>query len=409
MKKSILIIDDQPQVLQTVHRYLQGMSAEWLIELTDNGKTALQMMALKPFDVVVCDLVMPGLDGTQFLNEVQQTYPQTTRIIMCWQTERSLLQRLFGVAHQYLFKPFDESTLINLLNGVLARSQLVNDDKLAGLVSQLKNVPSMPQIYVDLVREMRSENASLQRAGEIIAKDPGMTAKILQLVNSAFFGHRSGVSSPEEAAIYLGIETIKSLVLSLQVFSFFTRSQIKTFNINQIWQHSMATALLAKRVCMSIDSDMQMADEAFTAGLLHDLGKLVLAANLPVVYQEVLQICKQQSLNLADAERRKFGASHGEIGGFLLGLWGLPDSIIEAVSLHHNPGSAANQVIAPLTAVHVANALIHNPEEDVGSPPELDFDYLATLGLAHFIPHWNELLAESQESGQVSNKEMCLA
>jgi DNA-binding NarL/FixJ family response regulator len=226
MRKSILIVDDEPKVLQAIHRMLKGMEDKWLVAFAECGAQALQMMALQPFDVVVSDLVMPGMDGAQLLSEVMQRYPQCTRIVLCWNADQPQLSQLYGIAHQYLFKPCDAATLDNMLSNLFSRSEVLKDQKVKKVIAQVKTIPSLPTLYLDLQREMQSENASLETAAEIVSRDPGMTSKLLQLVNSAYFGLARKITSPNEAVLYLGVETIKSIVLSLQLFSFFDRSRI---------------------------------------------------------------------------------------------------------------------------------------------------------------------------------------
>jgi putative nucleotidyltransferase with HDIG domain len=410
MRKSILIVDDELKVRQALHRLLTNMGDDWNLAFAENGVQALQTMSMTPFDVVVSDLVMPGMDGAELLTEVMHRYPKTARIILCRDADRAALPCLFGIAHQYLIKPCDAKMLRDTLARVLMRGELLADEKLKSLVSQLKVVPSLPTLYVDLMKEMRSDTASLQKAGEIIARDPGMSAKLLQLVNSAFFGFFRKVANPEEAALYLGLETIKALVLSLQAFTSFDRFRIRACNLDALWNHCWETGVLARRIWSAESGDASMLDQAFTGGLLHDIGKLVLADNQPELYQKACLLAHQENMSLAQAEQQVFGVSHAEVGGYLLGLWGLPDPIVEAVAYHHSPAWSSNKGFAPVTAVHVADVLSHERPDKapVAISDPVDLDYLAACGLMERFASWQEMCWNALNQQEALSLEACL-
>jgi len=217
-----------------------------------------------------------------------------------------------------------------------------------------------------------------------------MTAKILKLVNSAFFGLGRQISSPAEAVSYLGMDTIKSLVLSIHAFSQFASARFGAFSIDALWAHSQNTAGLAKELARMENAEQKVMDEAFVAGLLHDTGKLVLASNFPQQYEQVLQAGRSGTLAALTAEENTFGANHAEVGGYLLGLWGLPVPVVEAIALHHQPGKGSHLVFSPLTAVHAANVLVnlHVIQNEASVSAELDLKYLGNLGLDSHVEHW---------------------
>jgi HD-like signal output (HDOD) protein len=353
-------------------------------------------MAARPFHVVVCDMGMPGMDATQFFSKVMQLHPQCTRIILCSPEDQPQLFRVFGLAHQYLFKPCDSPVLHDTLAGVFRRGDLPNSGQLKSFISRLRTVPSLPAIYTELVREMNSEEASLQKAGVILARDPGMAAKILQLVNSAFYGLRRRINSPEEAAVYLGIETIKAIVLGLKIFSQFKPEIIQSCNLSHVWDHSWTTGVLARRICQYEDCDMITLDQAFTAALLHDIGKLVLAANHPEIYRAAQLMARRKSVSQLECERAAFGATHATVGGYFLNLWGLQDAIVNAVSLHHCPAWTNQRGFSIVVAVHVANAL--SLSNGACSPPpecQIDEDYLISLGMKGRLAEWRDICSKA--------------
>ena len=232
----------------------------------------------------------------------------------------------------------------------------------------------------------------VEAVAAVVQRDLGMTAKILKLVNSAFFGLSRQVASPYEAVSYLGIETIKSLVLSLHAFSQYDASPLGGLLLEQIWNHSLRVADAAKDVAHFQGVRPKEVDEAFVGGLLHDTGKLVLACNFASDYAEILRLAETEDLNLTDAEQKVFACTHADVGGYLLGLWGLPVPVVEAVTWHHTPSVSLDEAFSPLTAVHVADVL--EQEEEMGAMAHLqtalDLDYLRRLGLEDNIAVWRD-------------------
>jgi HD-like signal output (HDOD) protein len=245
---------------------------------------------------------------------------------------------------------------------------------------------------------LKSEDPSLERAGEIVAKDIGLTTKILTLVNSAFFGLGRPIAHPSEAAVFLGTETLRALVLSLQVFSQFSQVQLKEFSVENLWKHSWATGVLARRLCEFEEADRATTDEAFIAGLLHDVGKLVLASNHPAQLEENIRQARQKRLTLWEQEYQAYNASHAELGGYLLGEWGLASGVVEAVAFHHRPVHARCQKFSALTAVHAANTLGRKGPGECGlNTQPLSLEYLRGLDLAERAEGWKQFFTEALE------------
>ena len=402
MKKRILFVDDQPNVLEGMGRMLRDMRYQWDMRFAVGGPDALGVMAAEPFDLVVSDMRMPVMDGLQFLTEVRAKYPNVIRVILSGYADQLLIMRSVGVAHQYLSKPCDAEMLRSTLTRAIGLRTLMADESITRLVGQMDTLPSLPALYSEIVQELQSSDASIRRVGEIIAKDLGMTAKILQLVNSAFFGIRRRVSNPADAATYLGLETIQSLVLSFKAFSMFP-TPVRDNSLTTIWSHSLATAALAKRIAEGEHAGKSEADESFTAGLLHDLGRLLLANNLPKQYGDVIRHAAVSGTAFSTAERAMLGTTHAEVGAYLLGLWGLPDPIIEAVALHHRPGDCTHKVFTPLSAVHAADALgceLQAIQRDSVPAQCLDLDYIAATGKGERLGEWRAWCLEAAMAGE---------
>ncbi len=399
--RRILFVDDEPNVLQGLQRMLRPLRNEWETAYAGNGQEALKLLAESSFDVVVSDMRMPGMDGAQLLNEVMKHHPQVVRIILSGHSDQQSILRSVGAAHQYLSKPCDADTLKNTVAQACGLRELLASKTLKELVAQMNSLPSLPSLYVEVMQELQSPDGSLQKVGQIIAKDVGMSAKILQLVNSAFFGLRRHVGSPSEAAIFLGVDTVRALVLSVNIFSQFDRAQLKNFSIESLWTHSSLTGALAKQIAKAEGAEPKTVDYAFMAGLLHDVGKLVLAVDLPDKYSQTLALAHAQKKPLSEVERETLGATHAEVGAYLLGLWGLPDPIVEAIAYHSCPSCCLDHKFSPLTAVHVANALEHEtrPANDEVAPV-LDMEYLSELRLTHRLDVWRDICQTARQEGE---------
>ena len=389
--KNLLFVDDDPTVLHGLQRQLYGMRAEWKMHFADSGPRALELMVTTPMDAVVTDMMMPGMDGGQLLLEVMGRHPNTIRIVLSGHADREAILRLVGPAHQYLSKPCNAEELHSAINRAFSLRNLLGNEQLKQLANCIHSLPVIPQLYKQLTEELLKDEPSVQRIGDIISKDIGMTSKIIQLVNSAFFGLPQPISNAYEAVMYLGLATVRALVLSLQVFKQFEQKNIKGFSIDGLAEHSWMVGVLAHRIAEAEHCDAKVNDQCFLAGLLHDIGQLILASGLPDQYANVLESARLHNQSIWEAEQTAFGASHAELGGYLLGLWGLPNPVTEAVALHHRPVVVAvGGGFSPVIAVHVANAFTH---DRTGTHPEwpgnkINMEHLAQLGLAERVEIW---------------------
>jgi len=212
--KRVVFVDDEQNVLSGLKRMLRSMRHEWDMQFFDNGIEALKSIEDKGCDVIVSDMRMPRMDGVQLLNSIREKYPRSIRIALSGQSDANMIYRCINNAHQYLAKPCDSDQLIATINGACALQDKLDDDKLKSVISNLESIPTLPESYEKIMAELQSDDPSLEAVGAIIETDIAMTAKILQIVNSAFFGLPRHVSSPAEAAMYLGIDSIKSLVVA---------------------------------------------------------------------------------------------------------------------------------------------------------------------------------------------------
>ncbi len=388
----IVFVDDETNVLEGLRRMLRPMRTEWTMYFCADAREALNLLARESVDAVVSDMRMPGIDGAQFLLEVKKQYPDIIRIALSGYSEQDLVLRAVRSAHQYLAKPCDAEKLKRTIERVKTLRTLLDKKPLRALVSSIDTLPSLPSLYRQIMEELESEDPSVKKVGEIIARDVGMTAKILQLVNSAFFGLTRHVSSPEQAVVLLGLNTIKTLVISTQIFSDFQEKGVPAERLDQLWTHSLNTAVCARTVAQKAGADSIIVDDAFMAGMLHDVGKLILFQAWPDKADAVLQRSEETGDPVWKSEEAVIGTTHGELGGYLLGVWGLPDNIVEAVAFHHFPERCPHREFSALTAVHAADLLdyaIHGGPPHQG-PNLVDTAYLQQLQCLGRLKEWKD-------------------
>ena len=393
MTKRILFVDDEPLVLDGLRRMLHALRSDWEMVFAEGGAAALAEMAQGPFDVVVSDLQMPGMNGARLLGEVKLRYPNTVRLALSGHADQDLVMQCVGLAHQYLSKPCEPALLKARIQQAGTLGQGLADPGVRHLVSRISCLPSLPSLYSELMKALESDHCNPELLGRIIGRDPAMTLKVLKLVNSAFFGLRREVSDPAQAVAYLGVDTVRSLVLAYGVFDQAGGLLTRSVSLEQIWTHSLKVAFGAKVIAGLEGLSRPAQEEAFTAGLVHDIGSLILARWSPTEYDDVISRTLEGVSNLEDVERDAFGATHSDVGAYLLGLWGLPEPIVRAVAWHHAPAWSEATEFSTLTAVHVADTLawaMERPHSFEAS--QLDEHHLKAIGRYHRLAAWTEPL-----------------
>ena len=386
LKTRVLFVDDEPLVLQGLQRMLRPMRDRWEMVFVESGAKAMDAMDQDPFHVVVSDMRMPGMNGAQLLAELSRRHPKTVRMILSGHADKNLIIQCVGTAHQFLAKPCEPEALKAAVARACGFEQSLKCERLKELITKMETLPSMPSLFHEIVAKLRDDNCSLDDVAALLASDLGITAKLLKLVNSAFFGLCRPVSNPMEAVSYLGFDTIKALVLAVNAFSCFEEAPRGPLNLDSLWKHSMQVGNWARAIARAENLPPAEVDECFISGMLHDVGKLALSVNLPGLYHEAVALASAERIPAHAAEDKIFGANHADAGGFILSLWGLPGRVVDAIAYHHHPSSSVLKSMGPLAAVHAANVFS-------GSDPfaELDQSFIAELGLQPNLEAWKSL------------------
>ncbi|HEV3332119.1 MAG TPA: response regulator [Bryobacteraceae bacterium] len=397
-KRRILFVDDEPLILEGLQRMLRAYRKEWDMTFVDGGDEALKALQENPTDVIVTDMRMPGMDGAQLLEHVKQRFPSVIRIVLSGYFEKDAGLRAVPVAHQFVAKPCDPVKLREAIERCCSLSVYVNDDNTRRLLGSIGELPSLSRNCASLMRALEDPEIPVNEISRIVEHDVGITAKVLQLVNSAFFGPSQEITNVRMAVSYLGLDVLKTLVLSAELFRTFRPScHAQGFSFEGFQEHSQ----LAARIVSHLPLPKSMASTAVVAALLHDTGILILSARLPQQFEQALSISLQEERPFYRVEAQLAGTTHAEVGAYLLGVWGLPNAIVDAVGRHHGPmvHSPVRPGLDILAAVYIADILSQEYPTHRGSVyPQahdtLDTDYLAQLGLADEIPAWRAMAAE---------------
>lgn len=392
MKKTILFVDDEPNVISGLRRMLRSMRKDWDMYFAQSGKEALDILAEKSIEVIVTDMRMPGMDGATLLEKVREQYPHVVRIILSGHSDKEMILRSARYAHQFLVKPCGTGHMKKTVERACHLRDTLRDENLLKIVTGIKALPSLPAFYFSILEELHSPEVSLKKIGDIIAQDVTMTAKILQFVNSAFFGLPQKVVSPHQAVTFLGLDTVKALVLYVNIFSTIKPSPGPGhISLPDLWNHSQLVGSLCRKIAASEISDRQVVDEACIAGMLHDIGKLVLL-DMPGYNRKVKGYRQEKGCSNLEAEYAVLGTSHAELGAYLLGLWGFPDTTVEPVAYHHCPSRELGTGFSLVSVVHGANALVkNNPYKGKVTYEFLDMGYIESRGLQGHLEKWGEI------------------
>ncbi len=389
----MLFVDDDRQLVEGLRDALRPFRRRWTMTFVTSAQDALDVLDDEPQDIVVSDLRMPGMDGATLLARVREDYPGTVRIVLSGQADLPTVARAAGVAHRLLVKPCEVDELTRVIARSCSLKEITERVELERRLAGASALPSPPRLYVELTEMLRTGEASVEDAARMVERDMAMTAKVLQLANSAYFCRRHPVSRVADAVAYLGLEALRALALSAETFKQFRiEPPIPGFSIDTLELHSCRVAHLAHLISM----ETSRADEAFAAGLLHDIGLLVMAAEQREALAQTIAISWRDGRPAHEVERERHGVTHAEIGAHLLALWGLPLPVTDAVAQHHD-FPAAGAPFDGVAVVYVANALIEELERPADAPPTagLNPDYARAAGLTPRIPHWREL-ARSQ-------------
>jgi HD-like signal output (HDOD) protein/ActR/RegA family two-component response regulator len=404
--KNVLFVDDEPFILKGYERSTEEYEGDWSVFFATSGREALDLMTQTPIDVIVTDMRMPGMDGKELLEQVSRQHPGIVRFVLSGNAENLMGLQFTNLAHQFLTKPCDLEILKKSIDQIFNMRQLLDNPQLTQLINGIRKLPSPPLLYNKLMKEIQSENSTSKAIGDIISQDMALTAKILQIANSAFIGMSNKIADPQRAVTVLGINTIKALVLSIHVFAEAESDSMPAISVEKLWRHSILVGSIAREIASESAKGQQFQNDAQIIGLMHDIGKL-LQLRLPDFAARLRAFTRDLTL---DEEYEIFGTSHAEMGAYLLGIWGLPIEFVEATAFHHTPAKLPGRDFNLGALVHIANGLyyMHTSSQPGNYHDHLDIQFLEQAGLSRDLDKWADIafeLIEKQNRGSETEGE----
>jgi putative nucleotidyltransferase with HDIG domain len=385
----IVVVESEARERARLEAAVAPLRGEWSVAFFPGPEQALAALCAEPTDLLIADFEAPGVGGAPLLRRVQDEHPEVIRFMMARPDDIEVARRTMQVAHQILAKPCEPVDLRESVVRACGLRRFLGDAELKRTVAGIGQLPVMPRTYQAVQRALEDPGASLREVGAIVEQDVTLCAKILQMVNSAFFGLAQRMTSVEDAVCYLGTDVIKGLMLMVEVFRDADVEALPAGCLEGLQRHSMLTARIARRLV----AGRELQQDAFMAGLLHDIGKLVLASRRPQEFARTLGESRALGLPFHEVELSHGAVTHAEIGAYLLGLWNLPYAVVEAVAHHHKPGRVPQGRFEVIGATHVAQYLAETVEEgaDVAAVRRLlDENYLGTLGVRGRLGEWSD-------------------
>jgi HD-like signal output (HDOD) protein len=388
MTRLVYVVDDQSAVLEAVLLLLESIDPTWRVRAFTSPAAALAAVKTEPPDLVLSDQYMPEMQGSKLLEEVRVAAPNAVRIIMSGYVDINALSTVIS-AHQYIAKPFDMLQIKDLIQRTFAARARMEHQGLQEVVTALRSLPSLPHIYYSLLKELGSEGCSVDAIAQLVARDAGLSTKLLQLANSPLFGRGSLVSSPFEAVMCLGTEMIKAVVLSQEPFRRYEQIERPEIDVPRLWNHCWQVAHLVQRICLERELPQAKADEAFLAGILHEIGKLILLDNFPQPFHEACQAARQARAPLTPFLTSTFHAAPAQLAAYLLELWGLPSAVIQAVSCQEHPENEPSRQFSLATALYIADQVAtRKSPPDSFAIPDWNAECLKALGCEPDLAVW---------------------
>lgn len=360
-KIKILFVDDEPGIVNGIKRMIRQLKNTWEIDYVLSGKEAIEFININSVDVVVSDLRMPQMDGAELLEYFLKYHPKTIRIILSGQADDSLTLKTLKTAHQFLSKPCPPELLIHTIEKIILSRSLIESESVVKIVNSIEDLPSLPELFIQIENELNSGSPSINKIAQLISHDISISAKILQIANSSFYGTYGQMTDLITAVNLLGFNVIKSMILYLRFHSFITPEISKYFSVYDIWKHSNDVAVLAKNIAEKEKVNSSIVKTAYSAGLLHDIGKLIF-----LKHPDIVNILKKNTNISYEKEIQLLNVNHAQAGAYLLNIWNLPNSLVDAVATHHVYQEYYPQSVTSL--VYYANLAINEETENISLP-----------------------------------------
>lgn len=373
--------------------------AEWKTVPVSNVDDLLSTLDRTDADVLIMPLGDNPAQALDLLHHVVEKHPGIVRVVLSGHLTPQQTARASELAHHSLPLDCQPQELITDISNSIHVTGLIHKPAVRDYITSLQALPVLPDVYEKLNNALSSERSNAREVAQVLEQDPVMAAKTMQLVNSAYFGLNREISRIQEAVTILGVRMIRDLVLTSHLFESYPQTDDwKSFSFKQIHQRSMAVARAAQHIARAAKADRHVQAQAFLAGLLHDFGILVLASHNPADYHRIISKASLMEQPVYAIEKLELGVTHAEAGAYLLALWKLPPRVVEAVLFHHFPKANPSEGFTPLTAVHVADALLPPATSVLGCDmsSRLSMSYIEKIGMEKDLDRWQLITADYQ-------------
>jgi HD-like signal output (HDOD) protein len=350
----ILLVDGDGNLLKAARQDFWQSHRTWEVLLAPTGAEAVAILSRDTVDIVIIDMHLPDMDGADLIHRVRECQPGAVRIALADHAMDEWLEKSEGDLHRIFIKPVEPSRLIGAVESLDIEDDETRVRAVRAFVGGLGRIPSLPSLYSELVALLQREDAGMGEVARLIRHDLGVASQVLKLANSVHCASGRPVSEIGQALAMLGMDSLKSLVLFRGLISGFDSPRPQGLDLEKLWFHSFQVASGTRKLAV-LEGETQLADLAFSVGLLHDVGMVVLATDPSGRYRAVLEQAQTSRIPLAILEHETYGVDHSQVGAHLLNLWGLPPEFCRPVREHHAPPAEAGGF--PLSkALHLSDA-----------------------------------------------------
>lgn len=382
-----LFVDDEIQLLEAIQDALRFKRREWDMRFVTSASEAIEHMKASPVDVIVSDMRMPIQDGASLLKWVSEHNPSTIRLILSGQATREATLQALTYSHQFLSKPCSPQTLVNVLEGLDTVLKRVNNPEALRIAGSAGKLGLIPAVYTEFNDLFNDPNISSEYLAAHVAQYPQVAGRMLQLANSAFFGAQTRVTSLSQAISYLGLDVLRAVLLGSNLFTV-----AETSSWGPELRHVPELAVRSAMLAMQLLPEGQGRSAAAMASMLKDIGLYIMAEVEPAKFAAMLADTRETATPFAELEAEYFGATHAEVGAHLLGFWGMPLALVEAVLCHHQPYGVAPESLYTVLATYFAEIASESPR--VGKAEllsQLDQEYFVATGCQHLLNGWLDM------------------
>ena len=372
----VLFVDADSEVLEDLKVLYRAQRMVWDMDFAHGAAAALEILAAQPVDVIVADRRLASPTGGELLAEVRKRYPDTARVMLAEHADNEDLAHIIGLAHQFVLQPYSPDELIDAIRRALRLRDQVNTQHVRKEISDISMLPTPSPVFTQLLQAIESQQSDAHTIGEIVQHDTGLTAKVLQLVNSSYFAPRTRITSVEGAVVRLGSSVLRTLAFLDEVNRDINDPLPVQCWVAELGAHTFAVAELARQL-----APRELADDVFCGGLLHECGQLVFARCRPEIFCAHLDERKASNRSLAELEQEAWGVTHAQAGAYLLNLWGCPIDVIGAVAHHNDEELSRNDRVQ---IVQVAHRLIEATDTSLCGAPDPGVADLSWLDHSEF-------------------------